>query len=372
MRQVLFEFADVLEGRVVDAAVPAWCERRGWTEALLSLSDAELLRAELVGLRASEPENLVAFCARTEALAAPYRGTTTAPASVQRGVKLRKSAQIEALLAECRAAKPPQRIVDFGAGLGHLTRALASELDVEAVGVECDPVRVAAAERLGGARFRVADAAEVALAAGDLVVGLHACGALGDTLVERAAAHGADVLLVSCCPHKTTAAERRSISREGAGLGLSRIALGAANIAHLQRVEDMDRVMSGRRERFALRRLLERRDVHEPAGHELYGVPRRRVGKGLAACAEIAFRRRGLAPPSAAELSWAEREAAREHGRVRRLNLPRYRLARMAELFIVFDRAAYLSERGYQVSVRALFPFDVSSRNVAIFAGAPM
>ena len=44
----------------------------------------------------------------------------------------------------------------------------------------------------------------------------------------------------------------------------------------------------------------------------------------------------------------------------------------MAELFIVFDRAAYLSERGYQVSVRALFPFDVSSRNVAIFAGAPM
>ena len=46
VRGVLLPVRDILDGRVEDDAPPAWCERRGWTGALLGLDDEELARCE--------------------------------------------------------------------------------------------------------------------------------------------------------------------------------------------------------------------------------------------------------------------------------------------------------------------------------------
>src|SRR5690349_3195280 len=47
---ILIPALDIIEGRVDDGAPPAWCEARGWTRFLLSLSDDALARSEAEGL----------------------------------------------------------------------------------------------------------------------------------------------------------------------------------------------------------------------------------------------------------------------------------------------------------------------------------
>ena len=222
------------------------------------------------------------------------------------------------------------RIVDVGCGVGHLTRALAEKLGTEGLGLEVDAERVATAQALtasrsrvdschnycsessscGGSRrrvgsggrsmpsngvatdqpsalgcnspsapevmFEVCDAAvpgEVAnrLQSGDLVVGLHPCGALGDILVAEVAdkttrkcaetcgvtnTAGATtaaittsddfsgstspaLLMVSCCLAGRTGVEvpveRPAVSATGRALGLTlpRAALKKTNITPL-------------------------------------------------------------------------------------------------------------------------------------------
>lgn len=176
----------------------------------------------------------------------------SSPSQAAPGVKVRKLAQLDAFAAavwavERRGAPGDEavraeegdlrttRVVDVGCGVGHLTRALAAKLGARGLGLELDPTRVAAAHALtvagsnarlrpnqsssstrhrgrampsaagtaaapplGGpppldVRFEVCDAAapgEVAgrLRGGDLVAGLHPCGALGEALVFEVAA----------------------------------------------------------------------------------------------------------------------------------------------------------------------------------------
>jgi hypothetical protein len=53
---------------------------------------------------------------------------------------------------------------------------------------------------------------------------------------------------------------------------------------------------------------------------------------------------------------------------VRRLSLPRAMLARLLEVFVLLDRAIYLEERGFTVTIGALFPSEVSARNLVLLA----
>ncbi len=374
--RVLVEHADVLEHRVREPDPPEWCRTRGWTEFLAALSEEDLNEAETLGLDAvadGAPQSLLALCRASAELAAPFRGEELVRAVPDaEGVKRRKSAQIALLLDECRLRFPAaRRIIDVGAGNGHLTRVLAAKLGIVALGMDRDPARIATASALGGARFSVADGdSDFGAGLGDLVVGLHACGALGDALVRRAASGSASVFLVSCCPHKTPLDKRPALSRAGAelGLDLSRVALGVANIAHTEDAAHMERIMSGRLARHAIRLLLRARGVREPAGHELHGIHRRTLRRSLAEAAEIACARRGLGAPTSDELAAAHQDAVREHALMRRLSLPRYLLGRLVELALVLDRAAYLEEHGYATDVRAVFPLSLSPRNVAITA----
>ena len=227
--------------------------------------------------------------------ALPALGTTDLhlPAEALRGVASRKRVQLAALLgALSPLAVNAERIVDVGAGRGHFSR-LASELfrrqtvalDRDAALLRQGGERSDRRARLVGPldlRFEHADVGqqELALRAGDLAVGLHACGELGDRLVSAAAGSGCDVALVSCCLQKTSSARRRPLSLAGCGLDLRRGALGLANLSPREEGVEASLVdnVHAREARLALRYLLRARGPG--LGEFLEGDGELRAGHG--------------------------------------------------------------------------------------------
>lgn len=388
---IVAEMQDVLAGRISEDGVPEWAERRGWTDVLLGLSDDQLFEAEedparfLAG-HPEAPESLrtiaddaSALCARFEDVREPERGP------LERHVKQRKQEQLDAFSAVAlREFAGAARIVDLGAGHGHLTRTLARALRPEdAFGIDWDDRRVARAIDLAGdrgPRFVHADAnavvgADFALAVGDLVVGLHACGDLGDALVSRAREARADVIAVSCCFQKTERDVRDALSNQAkdARFSVPKHVLGLANLSNVsfEGSGSLADKRTWRETRLALRLLLESRGLVLAPGAESRGVPKDRVRLGLAEIAALSLAKRGLSPATPRELGEASARAARARASIARLSLPRHALARVLELAVVHDRARLLEEGGWRASVVTLFSSRTSPRNLAIVAAAP-
>lgn len=375
---------DVLEQRVDTPQVPAWCETRGWTQFLRSLDDATVAAAEAHGLAAvlphlaTAPASLTALARDVSAATAlpQLHGTTPLDSEALRSVRFRKRAQLSALLAAVSdMAEAAERIVDVGAGSGHFTRLSADLFERDAVGLEHNPLRVESARKRAQSSVRASfisvDArAALGLSARDLAIGLHACGELGDKLIEATGAAQCDLALVSCCFQKISGPERAPLSRGAEGASLRREHLGLANLtAQPQGVEaSIDVTIAARQTRYALGQLLRARGVALEPGAEMSGVNRRQANAGLRRVAERALALRQLPPPSAAELAEHEAAAQRDYAVIRRLSLPRSMLARLVEVLVSLDRAAHLEERGLAVTVATLFDRRVSPRNIGIFA----
>ncbi|MCA8920382.1 MAG: methyltransferase, partial [Planctomycetes bacterium] len=308
---LIAEHRDVIAGRVVDPEPPPWCAERGWAEFLLGLDGPTLVRCEAAGATAWVAQDAVPASLRALIEEVHARTAVPEPPELEvpplRGTSARKGRQIAALVALARARlRRCARVIDVGAGRGHLTRELARALGVPAVGLERDPTRVASASELAQGEPVAFEArtlgGELRFAPGDLAVGLHACGALGDTLVVAAARDGADVLLVNCCLQHVGDAGRAPLSAQGRELGLhlGRRVLGLTNLVPGRRLVEGDpqQVMREREARYALRVLLRERGHALDPGAEMQGLNRRHARQGLPRLAARACARRGLSAPS--------------------------------------------------------------------------
>jgi len=392
--RVLTPVLDIIDAPVETPAPPAWCRERGWLAFLLQLDDEELAASERGGFadlladHAGAPAELGELAARVQRctrLPALATSDLVLPASALRGIAARKRGQLGALLgALSPLAQNAERIVDVGAGRGHLAR-LASELfqcqtlavDRDAALLRSGGQRSDQRARLGGTldvRFVEANVGpqRLELRVSDLAVGLHACGELGDRLVVAAAAARCDVALVSCCLQKTSAARRLPLSREAHGFDIRRGALGLTNLSTREDgVEaSLAENLRAREARLALRYLLRDRGLELGAGEEMRGVNRRRAQTGFADLAAHALALRQLPSPSALELRVFGDAARRDYAVMRRLSLPRSLLARLIELAVVRDRACALEECGQAVAVAQLFEQQLTPRNTVLFASA--
>jgi SAM-dependent methyltransferase len=304
-------------------------------------------------------------------------GATPLTTEALRSVRFRKRAQLSGLLsAVAGMAQNATRIVDVGAGSGHFTRLSAETFQREALGLERNPERVKSAQKRAlesavTATFVAVDARDtLQFAEHDLAIGLHACGELGDRLVEAAALAKCDLALVSCCLQKISTPTRQPLSSSADAPELRREHLGLTNLtAQPQGVEaSIDVTIGARQTRYALAKLLRARGVVLEPGAEMSGINRRRANAGLATVAQLALAQRSLAPASAAELAEHEALAAQDYALIRRLSLPRSMLARLIEVLVSLDRAVHLEERGLDVQVATLFERAVSPRNIGIFA----
>ena len=413
--EVLAPVRDVIDGRVSEAEAPAWCDDRGWTPWLSGLTDDQLASFDRGAWPSEEegaPLDLAALGASVRDVLAwiPHAESSVEGLGV---AHQRKDRQVEALLGVVAGGSwKPRRVVDFGSGLGRLTRALAKALEIPTLGIERDAARVARAELANEderVRFTVhavrapasegdrdvasrrdvqvagrddetmdgtgrADGTEsdVRFCHEDLLVGLHTCGGLGDAVVQSAIRSGAGIALVGCCLQKIDGSAREPLSAAGrnGGLRLSRDVLGLTNLAgRAHGVGGSAVQIAERRElRHALRLLLAGRGIVVEAGAESRGVTRRRFDRGLADAAGHAFARRGLQPPSAAELEAAVSRARREFPLIRRLSVPRVLLGRLLEVAVVLDRACVLHEAGRSVTVQPVFGANVSPRNLGLVA----
>lgn len=392
--RVLEPVLDIVDTPVETPEPPAWCSERGWVEFLRTLGDAELSSSEsgsfaaLLADRADAPAELRELAARVEdctRLPALDASEVALPAAALRGISERKRAQLESLLG----ALPPlaanaERIVDVGAGRGHFAR-LASELfQRRALALD----RNAALLRSGSERsterahqistldVRFVEAnvgrEQLELRVGDLAVGLHACGELGDRLVVAAAAARCDVALVSCCLQKTSQARRPPLSRQAHGFDLRRGALGLTNLTPREDAVEASLAenLRAREARLALRYLLRARGLVVRAGEEMRGVNRRRAQSGFEHLAAHALALRALPRATPIELRACGDAARRDYAVMRRLSLPRNLLARLIELAVVRDRAALLEEHDQAVTVAQLFEQRVTPRNTVLFASA--
>lgn len=376
---------DILEQRVDEAVVPAWCDERGWAAFLLQLDEATVRAAEANGLAellpnlSGAPRDLLELSREvTAAIELPrLYGATELSTEALRSVRFRKRAQLSGLLsAVAKMAEGANRIVDVGAGSGHFTRLSAELFQREALGLERNPARVESAQKRAQAAavtasFVTVDARDtLQFGEHDLAIGLHACGELGDKLVEAAARARCDLALVSCCLQKISSPTRKPLSQVAEAPALRREHLGLTNLtAQPQGVEaSIDVTIGARQTRYALGQLLRARGVELEPGAEMSGINRRRANAGLAVVAELALSQRGLPPPSTAELAHHLELAAQHYAVIRRLSLPRSMLARLIEVLVSLDRAAHLEERGLDVQVATLFERAVSPRNIGIFA----
>jgi len=391
-QNTLLPVLDILDQRVHDARPPTWCEQRGWTEFLRRLDDAELARCEAEGLAVALPGLDAAPESLTE-LARQLLQVATLPAlephTLQpsredfRGVASRKQRQLAALLgALTPLVASARRIVDVGAGSGHFARLSAQHFGREALGLERDPERVARAStrarhgasrgQVAGAEFKVLDAGRepLVLYPGDLAIGLHACGELGDTLVRAVADSGADLALVSCCLQKIGGPQRTPLSRAAGDFSLNKDVLGLSNLTSraIGVESSIEDTIRARQARYALRLLLRARGLELAPGAEMQGVNRRQAHSGLRALAERSLPVHALPPASDAEIAAIEREASQQFSAIRRFSLPRDMLARAVELSVILDRAARLEESGYAVRVATIFERAVTPRNVSLFA----
>ena len=408
--RLLVELRPVLEDRPdLHALHDVSDDRRAtdspWSTFLLGLADDTLEAIEGAGVDAVWP---VETPATLRALLARIRTVIDLPmvggsdddadraadhqrvAANRRHERPRKQAQIDAFV---RAVRPlhahTQRFVDVGSGHGHLTRAVATALLRPAVGLEYNPVLVKRANDLAAAdndtdgnahvffveRNVLNDGLDVV--AGDCLIGLHACGELGD-LVVRAARHcdhDVAIAFVGCCLQKQRALLRTSlcVDDDGAAVVLPKDLLGLSNLnTHDDGVEASRTAnIAARARRLAVRLLLERAGVDVAASTELRGVNRRAAHEPLPDLVARVFAWRGLAIPDDDAIAAADVEATQLHARARRLAVPRQLLARVLEIFVLLDRALFLQAHGFTVVVGELFSTAVSPRNLILVARRP-
>jgi hypothetical protein len=391
---VLVPVLDIVDTPVEAPDPPAWCAERGWFEFLTALGDEDLAASErggfatLVARRADAPAALrelavdVERCTRLPAL---ETSALVLPAGAAKGIAVRKRGQLSALLgALSPLAAHAARIVDVGAGRGHLARLAAELFQRQTLALDRDATLLRSgsarsadrAQHVGplGVRFVETNVgqAQLELDERDLAVGLHACGELGDRLVTAAAAARCDVALVSCCLQKMSAARRSPLSRAARGFEIRRGALGLTNLTPRENgVEaSLAENLRAREARLALRYLLRGRGFVVGPGEEMRGVNRRRAQTGFSDLAAHALALRQLPLPTATELRVFADAAQRDYAVMRRLSLPRSLLARLIELAVVRDRAAALEECGHTVSVAQLFEQHLTPRNTVLFASA--
>ena len=287
----------------------------------------------------------------------------------------RKWQQIEAFGAALQFAQTPRHWLDWCAGKGHLGRRLL-HTGQQLTCLEYDPALIASGQALSEhhglpVTHRLQDVmADVAISAEHTPVALHACGDLHVRLLQVASAAGCKQLaLAPCCYNRIQGNTYQPLSDAGRastlllsvddlGLPLSETVTAGKRV-RLQRDTSMARRLGFDQ----LQRLLRGCDEYLPTP----SLPTHWLDKPFADyCRELA-RLKGL---STSEQDWAALEA---HGwqrlaEVRNLELVRGLFRRPLELWLVLDRALFLSERGYRVEVGSFCDPTLTPRNLMVLA----
>ena len=307
---------------------------------------------------------------------------TKLPFWLTNGIGGRKLTQVRHFLA-CL----PQlegRVLEWCAGKGHLGRLLLAASPqarvVEVTSVEWQQPLCDAGDKLANAHqlrqsFRqmnvLSPAGQAALAEHDHALALHACGDLHLSLLRGARDADLHSLYVApCCYHLIAATEYQplavrasqsalSLTRDELKLAVQGQVTAGERVANLRRAEGTWRLAyQVLRERYA------GADSYRP----LSSVAKHWFSGSFDAFVGWACEQHGWQLAADADLTAALVEADLRYLKVKQLDLVRHVFRRPLELWLLLDRALYMQEQGYRVTLEAFCDYQTTPRNVQLHA----
>lgn len=303
---------------------------------------------------------------------------TALPFWLQNGIGGRKLQQIDALCLYWPASDLP--VVEWCAGKGHLGRILAHRFGQAVTSVEWQPELCRQGAELAE-KFQLAQQFICAdVLAGPLkavlqpqqqLVALHACGQLHITLLQQAVQVGCQQLqLVPCCYHLIPHTHYQPLS----------VAAAAQDLQLTK--DDLKLVVQGQvtaGERIEKLRVTEvlwrlaydelRADLSGQRNYRsLVSVAKHWFSADFPAFARWAATQHQLSMP--ADVDWALylQRGTQRATLVLRIELVRHLFRRPLELWLALDKALFLQQHDYQVSVSELCDYQLTPRNLLLQA----
>lgn len=345
----------------------------------LAQAEAEHNHPEQLAAPAPFPE-LAQQASTLSAVGALPRTTREAPpARLSVDVPGRKWQQIDAFASSLQFRQPTRHWLDWCAGKGHLGHLLAQD-GQSLCCLEYNAELVEAGQRLSQrhgitAEHRLQDVLCASTAnhvqAMHSPVALHACGDLHVRLLQLASHTGCLQLAVApCCYNRIqgdsyqalSAAAQAStlrLSKDDLGLPLSETVTAGTRVRRLR-----DQSMARRLGFDLLQRELRGIDEYLPTP----SLPPAWLDKSYADyCCDLAALK-NLPSPSARDWLALEARGWQRLAEVRNLELLRSLFRRPLELWLVLDRALYLQEQGFQVTLGTFCAAQLSPRNLLLLA----
>lgn len=347
-----------------------------------SLEDAERAHnhpADLV----DAPEPFAALAALSAELSAvvelPEHALETPGHRLNVDVPGRKWKQIEAFASRLSFASQPTHWLDWCSGKGHLGRRLLGT-GQQLTCVEYDPALVASGQALSQRHHLhalhveqdvlAADAASV-ISAQHTPVALHACGDLHVRLMQLASAAGCQQMAIApCCYNRINRSEYQALSsaglRSALQLSLEDLALPMSETvtagARVRRQRDTS--MARRLAFDLLQRQVRGVDEYLPTP----SLPSAWLEKPFADyCRDLAALKE-LSTIGTPDWQVLEASGWQRLAEVRNLELLRGLFRRPLELWLNLDRAIFLAEQGYVVSLGTFCDAPLTPRNFMLLA----
>ncbi|WP_460158502.1 methyltransferase [Pseudomonas sp. S3_E11] len=291
----------------------------------------------------------------------------------------RKWQQIEAFASRLHFTTQPTHWLDWCAGKGHLGRRLLHG-EQQLTCLEYDPALVASGQQLS-LRHRLpathlqqdvlAAGATQALHPGHTPVALHACGDLHVRLMQLASAAGCAQLAIAPCCYNRINTERYQALSDAAKGSVLQLSLDDLSLPLTETVTAGARVRRQRDQSMA-RRLgfdLLQRHIRECDDYlPTPSLPSTWLEKSFAQyCIDLAALK-DLSTVGTPD--WLALEAAGHQrlAEVRNLELLRGLFRRPLELWLVLDRALFLSQKGYEVRLGTFCETPLTPRNLMLLA----
>ncbi|OAN18318.1 SAM-dependent methyltransferase [Photobacterium jeanii] len=314
--------------------------------------------------------------AQTKALAS--QPVADLPKGLDVGIPGRKWTQITAFNAALPRLQLPW--LEWCAGKGHLGRVLAASHHTAVTSLEWQ-----AQLCLDGEKAVKALGLPISFVNGDAfstnseqyiqpqqhAVALHACGDLHVSLLQRVAKKQGQAVSVSpCCYHLIRGKQYQPLSQQAKA---SDIQLAK----HDLRLPLQETVTAGQRvqrQRFvevsfrlgfdALQRHLSESEQYLPVPN----VQKALLNEGFAAFCQWAADKKGLTLPADIDYEHWQQVGEQRFSYVDRMELVRQLFRRPLEMWLVYDRACFMEESGYQVSVGTFCDKPTTPRNLLIHA----
>lgn len=372
--------------------LPFYQAKPAWHYPELEVALSALSDAELAELEQNESLRQTIFSHYFPALACVDRWLSQQPLPVaevpampfwlSRDIKGRKLKQIEAWVAQL--PNLPLPVLEWCAGKGHLGRWLSYSHQREVQSLEwqgalCQEGAEIAAQFALPQHFLEADAFSVSsallLKQDQHAIALHACGDLHLQLMRLASEQGTRQLdVVPCCYHLMQQKEYTGLSSEAQQSDLLPLSKDELKLAVQSQSTAGERVAKLRYLevwwRLSYQALYQ--DYCKDEGYRpLSSVSKHWFSGEFKAFAEFAAAEHGWALPTDLDVT-----PFLAKGKVRQLEVRKQQLVRSLfrpalELFLVLDRALYLQQQGYRVSLRRFCNAELTPRHWWLSASKP-